>query len=126
MLSFWGAGVLRCSSNLGSPCTQSNSQPSQRRRLGGSRLLLARAHGTEAEFGLEQAGRLRLIAAKWTENLSNKRLLAPMTKVAEMLGRRGAAEHWIACRTPHSHLLADHPNFRVIDGYRFEDWLGPA
>lgn len=81
------------------------------------------AHGTEVDFVLEQNGRVRLIEAKWTETLSDARPLAPMRKVGELMGGRAATEHWLACRTPHPHVLAQTPGIRLINAFTFNDWL---
>jgi hypothetical protein len=81
-------------------------------------------HGTEVDFVIERAGRLRLIEAKWTEGDVPARAIAPIEKVGALLGARAEREHWIASRTPHPHALASHPNVRVIDATRFAEWVG--
>ncbi len=82
------------------------------------------AHGTEVDFVIERNGRLRLIEAKWAEAGVAGRAVAPLLSVAAALGARAESEHWIACRTPHSHTLADHPSLRLVDAARFDAWLG--
>lgn len=81
------------------------------------------AHGTEVDFVVEQAGRLRLIEAKWAESITQPRQVAGLLKVRETLGKRAAAEHWIVCRTLHPHPLRAVAGVRVVDGFRFEGWL---
>src|SRR4051794_35648846 len=62
-------------------------------------------HGTEVDFLIEQNARVRLIEAKWAESLSDSRAVKPLLAVRELLGDQAAAEHWIACRTPHPHTF---------------------
>jgi predicted AAA+ superfamily ATPase len=81
------------------------------------------AHGTEVDFVLEHQGRLRLIEAKWVEQVADARALQPMQKVLPLLGKRAAKEHWLVCRTAHSHSLPNQPGIRLINGYTFTDWL---
>ena len=81
------------------------------------------AHGTEVDFAIELDGRVRLVEAKWTETTLSDRGLAPMRKVAALLGNRAEPEHWIACRTPHDHTLDEHPEIRLVDATRFGGWL---
>jgi hypothetical protein len=81
------------------------------------------AHGTEVDFVIEHAGRLRLIEAKWAERITQPKQVAGLLAVRAALGKRAAAEHWIACRTPHAHALRDHADVRLVDGFRFEGWL---
>jgi hypothetical protein len=81
------------------------------------------AHGTEVDFVIEQAGRLRLIEAKWAESITQVKQAAALLKVRDILGKRAVEEHWIACRTPHAHTLRDAGDVRIIDGFRFEGWL---
>lgn len=73
------------------------------------------AAGTEVDFAVEQGGRVRLVEAKWTEDARDPRLVASLRKVAELLGERAADEHWLACRTPHPHLVPGWPAVRAID-----------
>lgn len=80
-------------------------------------------HGTEVDFVLDHGGRLRLIEAKWAENLSDRRTLASLLKVRDVLGERAADEHWIACRTTHDHLLPAHNSIRLLDGFRIDERL---
>jgi predicted AAA+ superfamily ATPase len=82
------------------------------------------AHGTEVDFVLERDGRIRLIEAKWTETGVPDRALAPLFKVATLLGARAEDEHWLACRVRLPHTLAGHPTVRLIDAARFDDWVG--
>ncbi|MCK6555226.1 DUF4143 domain-containing protein [Candidatus Binatia bacterium] len=81
------------------------------------------AHGTEVDFVIEHEGRLRLVEAKWSENLTDTRTLRPMLKVLALLGKRATAEHWVACRTPRAHTLPALPALRVINGYDFDSWF---
>ena len=82
------------------------------------------AHGTEVDFLVEQNGRVRLIEAKWTEVAGDTRYLKPLLTVRDLLGDRALPEHWIACRTPHSHTLARVPGVRWINAFSFEEWFG--
>lgn len=84
------------------------------------------AHGTEVDFVIEQAGRVRLVEAKWTERAPDRRALAPLLRVRDLLGERAAGEHWIACRTVHARPLERGSDIRLIDGFRHEDWLSTA
>jgi hypothetical protein len=83
------------------------------------------AHGTEVDFVVEHEGRVRLIEAKWTEQLVDRRSAAAIAKVCTLLGTRAAAEHWIVTRTPHRHTSPAMPTVRVINGYETTDWLAP-
>jgi len=82
------------------------------------------AHGTEVDFVIEHAGRLRLLEAKWSETLTDVRVLQPMRKVLALLGDHATTEHWVACRTRHAHTLPGAPTLRVVNGYEFDAWLG--
>ncbi len=82
------------------------------------------AHGTEVDFVIEHEGRLRLVEAKWSENLTDARTLQPMRKVLALLGRHATTEHWVVCRSPRAHTLPDLPTLRVINGYEFDGWFG--
>ncbi len=84
------------------------------------------AHGTEVDFVIEHQGRIRLVEAKWVETAPASKTLAPLAKVAQVAGRRAAAEHWIACRTPRSYLISKDPLVRLIDAFRFEGWFQPG
>jgi predicted AAA+ superfamily ATPase len=81
------------------------------------------AHGVEVDFLIEHEGALRLIEAKWTETIADQRLLAPLLKVARLLGDRAAKEHWVVCRTPHAHRLRAAPAVKLVNGYAVDDWL---
>jgi uncharacterized protein len=81
------------------------------------------AAGTEVDFLIEHQGRLRLVEAKWTEGLVDAKAIPGLVKVKAHLGRRAAAEHWVATRTPHPHGLPGLPGVRQINGFAF-DWLG--
>lgn len=81
------------------------------------------AHGTEVDFLIEHEGRIRLVEAKWTETIAEGRSLAPLLRVAELAGRRGASEHWVACLAPRSYLVRKTPAVRVVNGFRFQDWV---
>lgn len=80
-------------------------------------------HGTEVDFVIEHAGRLRLVEAKWAANVTDDRTAAPLLKVRAQLGRKAADEHWILCRTPRSHRLPQEPAVRVLNGYEFNGWF---
>jgi predicted AAA+ superfamily ATPase len=82
------------------------------------------AHGTEVDFAVEHNGRVRLIEAKWTEVPDERRMLSNVAKVAEWLGKRAAAEHWLVCRTPHPYAVEAPVHACVVNGYEFTDWLG--
>jgi predicted AAA+ superfamily ATPase len=84
------------------------------------------AHGTEADFLIEQNGRVRLIEAKWTEILTDSRALRPMLQVRDLLADRAAPEHWVACRTRHPHPLPGTPSVRLIDAASFAGWFDAA
>ena len=79
-------------------------------------------HGTEVDFLIEHNGRVRLMEAKWAENPDGGDAKS-IAKVREWLGPLAADEHWIACRTPHNHLLANPPGIRAIDAWRMKDWF---
>jgi predicted AAA+ superfamily ATPase len=81
------------------------------------------AHGTEVDFAIEHQGFVRLLEAKWAETLADSRAVAPLLKVAEVLGPRAAKEHWIVCRTPHSYRLPTQNTVKLVNGYTVEDWL---
>lgn len=81
------------------------------------------AHGTEVDFVIEQAGRVRLIEAKWSESTPDSRSLAPLARVREQLGKRDAGEHWVACRTQQPRPIERGSDVRLIDGFRFDNWL---
>lgn len=82
------------------------------------------AHGTEVDFLIEQNGRVRLIEAKWLEVLAGLRGLRPLLLVRDLFGKRAAAEHWVACRTPHPHSHPGVPGVRLINAVAFDDWFG--
>lgn len=81
-------------------------------------------HGTEVDFLIEQNARVRLIEAKWAETLSDPRAVKPLLAVRDLLGERAAAEHWIACRTPHPHTFPGQPGVRLINAVSFDGWFG--
>jgi len=99
------------------------------------------AHGTEVDFVIAKEGRLRLVEAKWTENLPKRplpsgapwpgartskaaggRQLGPLLKVAAEIKGQTADEHWVACRPARSYRVSDEPMVRLIDAFRFEQW----
>ncbi len=82
------------------------------------------AHGTEVDFLIEQNTRVRLIEAKWAEVVADPRTLRPLLAVRDPLGDRAAAEHWIACRTPHPHAAAGVAGVRLINALSFDGWFG--
>ncbi|HSS52946.1 MAG TPA: ATP-binding protein [Thermoanaerobaculia bacterium] len=81
-------------------------------------------HGAEVDFLIEQNARVRLIEAKWAETLSDPRTVKPLLTVRDLLGERAAAEHWIACRTPHPHTFPGQPGVRLINAVSFDGWFG--
>ena len=81
------------------------------------------ARGKEVDFVIEHQGRLRLVEAKWAEEVNDSRVFEAMDAVRSLLGKRAAAEHWVVCRTPNDHLLPGRPGIRVINGYRFLNWF---
>jgi uncharacterized protein len=80
-------------------------------------------HGTEVDFLIEQNTRVRLIEAKWAETLSDPRAVRPLLTVRDLLGDQAAAEHWVACRTPHPHTFPGVPGVRLINAVSFDGWL---
>jgi predicted AAA+ superfamily ATPase len=80
-------------------------------------------HGVEVDFIIEHQGVLRLIEAKWTETITDQRLLTSLLKVARLLGDRAAKEHWVVCRTPYAHLVQSAPAVKLVNGYAVDDWL---
>lgn len=82
------------------------------------------AHGVEVDFVIEQNGRVRLVEAKWAETLTDSRALRSLLAVRDLFGERAAAEHWVACRAPHSHLAPGTSEVRLIDAITFTDWFG--
>lgn len=80
--------------------------------------------GTEVDFLIEQNTRVRLIEAKWTEILSDTRVLKPLLAVRDLLGDQAASEHWVACRTQHPHSPAGVPEVRLVNAVSFEGWFG--
>jgi hypothetical protein len=83
-------------------------------------------HGVEVDFVLEHQGKLRLIEAKWAENIRDLRMSASIEKIRSLLGKRDRGEHWIVCRTAHSHLINDKAYLRVLNGFRFHDWFSES
>lgn len=81
------------------------------------------AHGTEVDFAIEHQGFVRLVEAKWAETIADPRTVTSLVKVARLLGRHAAPEHWIVCRTPHPHHLPSHGEIKLVNGYALEDWL---
>lgn len=81
------------------------------------------AHGTEVDFLIEQNARVRLIEAKWAENLSDTRLLKPLLTVRDLFDDRATSEHWVACRTPHPHAARGVPEVRLINAVSFDGWF---
>lgn len=82
------------------------------------------AQGTEVDFAIEHQGRVRLLEAKWAEAIDRK-AIAPLVKVRELLGERAAGGHWIACRTPHRHSVAGLKWLGAVNGFSFDDWFAP-
>jgi len=83
------------------------------------------AHDVEVDFLIEQNGRVRLIEAKWAETLADpRRALKPLLTVRDLMGDRVAAEHWVACRTPHPHTPPGISGVRLINAVSFEGWFG--
>lgn len=82
------------------------------------------AHGVEVDFAIEHNGRVRLIEAKSTETFSDLKALKPLLSVRELLGDRAEAEHWVASRTSHPHVLRQVPGVRLIHAARFDGWFG--
>lgn len=82
-------------------------------------------HGSEIDFVVEHGGYLRLIEAKWAEEIARSRAIAGLLKVREELGSRSAPEHWVACRAKHVYLAAGQPGIRVINGFTWTEWLRP-
>lgn len=80
--------------------------------------------GIEVDFLIEQNARVRLIEAKWTENLRESRALKPLLAVRDLLGDRAAPEHWVACRTQHPHAPAGISGVRLINAVSFDGWFG--
>lgn len=82
------------------------------------------AHGLEVDFVLDHEGFLRLIEAKMTETAASDSMIRPIMKVAEVLGERAAAEHWVAGwpvgGTP---VIHKNPGIRFVHGVEHE-WLG--
>lgn len=79
------------------------------------------AHGTEVDFAIEHAGRVRLLEAKWAESVTDRRAAKSIDKVDGLLGKRAADEHWILCRTPHAHRMpGGGPAIRLVDGNSFD------
>jgi len=82
-------------------------------------------HDVEVDFLIEQNGRVRLIEAKWAEVLADpRRALKPLLTVRDLMGDRVAAEHWVACRTPHPHTPPGISGVRLINAVSFEGWFG--
>jgi len=81
------------------------------------------AHGTEVDFVLEHEGRLRLVEAKWAEQLQDTKALQPLLRVRSLLGKHATAEHWVACHTKHAHTLPAVPGVRLINGADFDNWF---
>ena len=82
-------------------------------------------HGNEVDFLFDHNGRLRLAEAKWAEQ-PDASSVRSILKVHPWLGARAADEHWLICRTPHSHRLPDAPRIRAVNGFRFWNWFGEA
>jgi hypothetical protein len=81
------------------------------------------AHGVEVDFAIEHQGFVRLLEAKWMETVSDTRTASSLFKVAHLLGKRAANEHWIVCRTPYPHHLPGHDEIKLVNGYTLDDWL---
>jgi predicted AAA+ superfamily ATPase len=81
------------------------------------------AHGTEVDFAIEHNGRVRLVEAKWSEVPNEPRALANVAKIADWLGQRAAAEHWLVCRTLHEYSVQKPVPARVVNGFDFDGWL---
>jgi hypothetical protein len=66
-----------------------------------------------------------LIEAKWAETLADpRRALKPLLTVRDLMGDRVAAEHWVACRTPHPHTPPGISGVRLINAVSFDGWFG--
>lgn len=83
-------------------------------------------HGEEVDFVIEHNGQLRLVETKWNESGENRQFIGPLQNVRDLLGVRAADENWIVCRTKHDHPHPSDPSVRVINGYRWNDWLPQA
>lgn len=81
------------------------------------------AQGTEVDFVIEHNGRLRLIEAKWTETIRDLKTISGLMKIKPLLGKKAAAEHWVVCRTAHSHTLAGEPGVNLVNGLSFNKWF---
>ena len=81
------------------------------------------AHGVEVDFLIEQNARVRLVEAKWTETLSDPRVLKPLLAVRDLFGDRAAPEHWVARRTSPPHAFPRVPGGRGINALSFDDWF---
>ncbi len=81
------------------------------------------AHGVEVDFVIESGGILRLVEVKWAEDPSSTGSVASLEKVRQLIGARGAEEHWIACRAKHSFKLRHAPHIRVLNGFEFDEWI---
>lgn len=75
------------------------------------------AYGLEVDFVLEHKGRVKLIEAKWAEEVSAPKQSASIRKVLAVLGKQAAEEHWIVCRTKHNHRLRSDSRIQVVNGY---------
>jgi predicted AAA+ superfamily ATPase len=80
------------------------------------------AHGTEVDLAIEHEGRVRLVEVKYAESVEPARMRS-IVKVDKELGPRAAGEHWVACRTPHSHRALDEPAVRLVNGFTFDKWF---
>ena len=81
------------------------------------------AQGTEVDFVLEHNGRLRLVEAKWSETIHDRKPIAGLLKVRSLLGKRAADEHWVVCRTAHTHQLSGVPGVKLINGFLVDEWF---
>jgi predicted AAA+ superfamily ATPase len=82
------------------------------------------SHGTEVDFLIEQNARVRLIEAKWAETVTDPRILRSLLAVRDLFGDQATPEHWVACRTRHSHTAAGVAGVRLINAATFEGWFG--
>lgn len=80
------------------------------------------AHGGEVDFAIGSNGRVRLIEAKWSENV-DARTFAAGEKVKGILGSRAADEHWVACRTDPEHPAHRVTRVRALNAARFTRWF---
>lgn len=79
--------------------------------------------GVEVDFVIESAGRLRLVECKWASEIPKLDSRSSLLKVAELLGKNAAEEHWLACRTTKRFMVNQSQTVAAISAFANPEWF---